>query len=270
MEDLTRHAVITGATSGIGQAAAVALARRGWQVTVVGRDPGRLDATLGVVRAAATGPAPAGLLADFAELAQVRELAAKLSGQRIDVLANNAGLVVGKRTTTVDGHELTVQTNHLAPFLLSSLLREQLAPGARIVNTASMAHAMGSVDPDNLDRRGGLYSSWLAYGASKRANIMFAAEAARRWPELLSFSFHPGVVRTRFGTPLARLFYKIGPGLATPEQGADQLVWLATEDPARLENGAYYVLRKVTAPHPAARDPKLAARLWDATEAAVA
>ncbi|GAA1638823.1 SDR family NAD(P)-dependent oxidoreductase [Catellatospora bangladeshensis] len=269
MEDLTRHAVITGATSGIGQAAAVALARQGWQVTVVGRDPGRLDATLGVVRQAAAGPAPAGLLADFADLSQVRELAAKLSGQRVDVLANNAGLVVGKRVTTVDGHELTIQTNHLAPFLLTTLLREQLAPGARIVNTASMAHTWGAVDPADLDRTRGRYSSWLAYGASKRANIMFAAEAARRWPELLSFSFHPGVVRTRFGTPIARLFYKIGPGLATPEQGADQLVWLATADPAQLQNGAYYVLRKVTAPHRQARDAQQAAALWEASEAAV-
>ncbi len=268
MEDLTRHAVITGATSGIGQAAAVALARQGWQITVVGRDPGRLDATLGAVRQAAAGPAPAGLLADFADLSQVRELAAKLAGQRIDVLANNAGLVVGKRVTTVDGHELTIQTNHLAPFLLTNLLREQLAPGARIISTASMAHSWGSVNPADLDRRG-LYSSWLAYGASKRANIMFAAEAARRWPELLSFSFHPGVVRTRFGTPIAQLFYKIGPGLATPEQGADQLVWLATADPAQLQNGAYHVLRKVTAPHRQARDPQQAARLWDASEAAV-
>ncbi|GAA1399998.1 SDR family NAD(P)-dependent oxidoreductase [Catellatospora coxensis] len=269
MEDLTRHAVITGATSGIGQAAAVALVRQGWLVTLVGRDPGRLDAALGTVRAAAAGPEPVGLLADFAQLSQVHDLAAKLAGQRVDVLANNAGLVAARRTTTVDGHELTIQTNHLAPFLLAHLLREQLAPGARIVNTASMAHSFGTLDPDNLDRRGGLYSAWLAYGGSKRANILFAAEAARRWPDLLSFSFHPGVVRTRFGTPAARLFYKIGPGIATPEQGADQLVWLATEDPAQLSNGAYYVLRKPTRPHPSARDPQFAARLWDASAAAV-
>lgn len=281
MEDLTasnrpepgaeaRHAVITGASSGIGMAAAVALAGQGWLVTLVGRNPGRLDEAVAAVRRAATGPDPVALIADFAELAQVRALAERLSGRHIDVLANNAGVVSGSRQRTVDGHELTIQTNHLAPFLLSSLLRPQLTPGARIITTASVAHTFGSLDPADLDRTGSRYSAWLAYGGSKRANILFAAEAARRWPDLLSFSFHPGVVRTRFGTPAARFFYKIGPGLATPEQGADQLVWLSTADPAELTNGAYYVLRKVTAPARSARDPELAARLWDATAAVLA
>ncbi|GHJ50416.1 retinol dehydrogenase [Catellatospora sp. TT07R-123] len=277
MEDLTAsqkvndpgHVVITGATSGIGQAGAIALARAGWRVTVVGRDAARVEATLALVGAAATGPAPAGALADFARLDDVRALAERLSGERIDVLANNAGVVARSRVTTVDGHELTIQTNHLAPFLLTSLLRERLAPGARIVNTASVAHNTGSLDPDNLDRTGGVYSAWLAYGGSKRANILFAAEAARRWPDLLSYSFHPGVVRTRFGTPLAKLFYKIAPGLATPEQGADQLVWLSTADPAQLVNGGYYVSRKLTPPNPAIRDPQLAARVWEASAKAV-
>lgn len=287
MEDLTgsrgpQHVVITGASSGIGRSAAIALAGRGWRVTLVGRDPGRLDDAVAAVRgaaasgtaanpaAAAAGPAlVVGLLADFAELAQVRRLAEQLAGQRIDVLANNAGLVARARRTTVDGHELTIQANHLAPFLLTHLLRNQLPGGGRIINTASMAHAFGALDPSNLDRNGSLYSAWLAYGGSKRANILFAAEAARRWPDLLSFSFHPGVVRTRFGTPAARLFYKIGPGLATPDQGADQLVWLATAAPAELTNGAYYDLRRPVEPHRSARDPQFAARLWDATAQAV-
>jgi NAD(P)-dependent dehydrogenase (short-subunit alcohol dehydrogenase family) len=311
VEDLTgshgaQHVVITGASSGIGRSAAIALARQGWRVTLVGRDPRRLDDAVAAVRgaaescttanptaepaanpaaeraanlaaepaasatAAAAGPAPVvGLLADFAELAQVRRLAEQLAGQRIDVLANNAGLVARARRTTVDGHELTIQANHLAPFLLTHLLRDQLPAGGRIVNTASMAHAFGSLDPSDLDRRGSLYSAWLAYGGSKRANILFAAEAARRWPDLLSFSFHPGVVRTRFGTPAARLYYKIGPGLATPDQGADQLVWLSTAAPSELTNGAYYDLRRPVEPHRSARDPQFAARLWDATAQAL-
>jgi NAD(P)-dependent dehydrogenase (short-subunit alcohol dehydrogenase family) len=268
VEDLTRHAVITGASSGIGTAAAVELARRGWRVTLIGRDQGRLDAALAAVREQAPQASTAGLTADFADFAQVRSLARQLAGQRIDLLANNAGLVAGRRVITVDGHESTMQTNHLSPFLLSILLRPQLPAGARIVNTASVAHNMGSLDPADLDRTSGIYSSWATYGASKRANVLFAAEAARRWPELLSFSFHPGVVRTRFGTAPARLFYRIMPGLATAAQGADQLVWLAEEDPARLENGAYYVSRAVTRPHRSV-SPELAGRLWEASLAAV-
>jgi NAD(P)-dependent dehydrogenase (short-subunit alcohol dehydrogenase family) len=270
VEDLTRHAVITGASSGIGTAAAAGLARRGWRVTLVGRDPGRLDAALAFVREQTPAADLTGMIADFAEFAQVRALAAKLAGQRIDVLANNAGLVASRRVITVDGHESTIQTNHLSPFLLTTLLREQLPPGGRIISTSSVAHAVGPLDPSDLDRRSSIYGSWAAYGASKRANLLFAAEAARRWPELLSFSFHPGVVRTRFGTAPARLFYRIMPGLATPEQGADQLVWLSEAEPESLVNGAYYVDRRVARPSGPARDATLAERLWDASVALTA
>ncbi|GAB3869412.1 hypothetical protein GCM10027610_128810 [Dactylosporangium cerinum] len=100
--------------------------------------------------------------------------------QRIDVLANNAGGVVAGRSPTVDGFEPTIQSNHLAGFLLSNLLREQLRSG-RIINTASAAHAMGTVDPADLrgSRKAGV---WKRYGAAKQANILFAAEAAAGGP----------------------------------------------------------------------------------------
>ncbi|HCT77900.1 MAG TPA: short-chain dehydrogenase [Micromonosporaceae bacterium] len=248
MEDLTPHVVITGASSGIGQAAAIEMARRGWRVTLVGRSRERLG--------------PAGLVADFTELAQVHELAHRLKGQRIDVLANNAGLI--KRGSTVDGFDATMQVNHLAPFLLSHLLREQLPDGARIVNTSSAAWAWGA-DPTPPGRR--FPSAWLAYSTSKKANILFADEATRRWPTLRSYSFHPGVVRTRFGTPGAKLWYKLAPGLSTPEQGADQLVWLSTAPAEELVNGAYYVDRR---PVDHAKDEAAASRLWDATASLLA
>lgn len=249
MEDLTpKHIVITGASSGIGAAAAKEMAERGWRVTVVGRDKERLSRV----------PGDARLLADFTDLSQVRRLASALEGQRVDVLANNAGLVT--RGTTVDGFNATMQINHLAPFLLTQLLRPQMPSGARVLNTSSMASQTGA-DPTPPDR--GFASAWIAYGTSKKANIYFAAESSRRWPDLLSFSFHPGVVRTRFGTPLARVFYTLSPGLATPEQGADQLVWLSTEPAEALANGAFYVRRKVVAT--AGENEAAAARLWEAT-----
>ena len=253
MEDLTPHIVITGASSGIGAAAAHEMARRGWRVTAVGRDPVRLSIFAGV-------PGTSALRCDFTRLSDVRDLAKRLEGQRIDVLANNAGGVF--RGSTVDGFDVTMQTNHIAPFLLTHLLLPQLPDGARIVNTSSMASATG-LDPTPPSRR--FPSSWLAYGTSKKANILFTAEAARRWPRLTSVCFHPGVVRTRFGTPAARLFYRLAPGLETPEGAAKQLVWLATEPAENLVNGAYYSAYKVVKPRGVATDEAAATRLWEAT-----
>lgn len=264
VEDLTtKRVVITGASSGIGRAAAVEMARRGWKVTLVGRNKSRLDEALRQVHQAGD-PDAQGHLADFTVLDQVREVAAALAGQRIDVLANNAGLIV--RGSTVDGFDATMQINHIAPFLLTSLLRPQLPDGARIVSTSSMASAFGS-DPARLTRR--FLSTWHAYGTSKKANILFAAEIARRWPTLHGYSFHPGVVRTNFGTPLARIFYRITPGLGTAEQGADQLVWLSTAPLDELTEGGFYSGRKLMGPARDAKAEAAAARLWETTASLV-
>lgn len=267
MEDLT--VVVTGASSGVGLAAAEEFARRGARVVVVGRNPDRLASAVAKVREAG-GSAPDQFRADFARLDDVRALAAHLLDryEKIDVLANNAGGLVPKSGPTVDGYEATIQGNHLAPFLLTNLLRERLR-GGRVVNTASDAHKMGVVDPDNLTGVG-RYSQWQAYGASKMANILFAAEAGRRWPDILSTSYHPGVVRSRFGSgTYVTIFYKIAPFLVTPAGGADTMVWLATTDVADVTQGGYYVKRKLCQPAPPATDPALAARLWEASAKAV-
>ena len=269
MELQPKVAVVTGASAGIGLAAAVELARRGWSVTLVGRDRRRLDDALAQVRDA--GPAPAtARRCDFAEFAQVREFAAELRERhpRIDLLANNAGGTSARRGRTVDGFEVTIESNHLAPFLLTNLLRDRLT-GGRIVNTASAAHRNGALDPDDLNGDRRRWTVLGAYGSAKQANILFAAEAARRWPDVLSVSFHPGVVRTRFGrdNPLMSFYYKIAPGLRTPERGARTLVWLA--DAPGVVNGGYYMDERPHRPLPHAADPALAARLWDASLAAV-
>jgi NAD(P)-dependent dehydrogenase (short-subunit alcohol dehydrogenase family) len=271
VEDLTgrRRVVITGASSGIGHAAAVELARRGHEVVLVGRDPARLTAAGHDVRQISDA-APALFRADFAVLDDVRRLAEGLRAayDRIDVLANNAGAVVLRSTTTVDGYELTIQANHLAPFLLSHLLHDRVG---RIVTTASAAHHNGALNPDNLSAPARGYRPMRPYGTSKQANILFAAEAARRWPHLVSVSFHPGVVRTRFfaDSRLVSLGMRIAPFLRTPERGADTLVWLATEDASALVNGGYYIDRRLREPAPKAADPDLAARLWMASCKAV-
>jgi NAD(P)-dependent dehydrogenase (short-subunit alcohol dehydrogenase family) len=270
VEDLTeRLVVITGASSGIGRAAAIELARRGDRVVLVGRDPARLSAAAADVRDA-SGSLPPVHRADFSSLDDVRKLAAELQAayDRIDVLANNAGAIVLQPVTTVDGFELTMQANHLAPFLLTGLLRDRIG---RMVATASGAHRVGAVDPRDLNRALVRYVPLRAYGVSKQANVLFAAEAARRWPDVVSVSYNPGAVRTRFfgGNRLVAWGMKWAPLLRTAEKGAETLVFLAQADRARLVNGGYYHDRSVRRPTSRASDAALAAALWEASARAV-
>lgn len=260
--------MVTGASSGIGLAAAREFARRGDQVVLVGRDPGRLAA------AKETVPGAVAYQADFAVLDEVRALADRLRAAypAIHVLVNNAGAIVHRRQITVDGFELTMQANHLAPFLLTHLLLDRLGPeDARIVVTSSAVHAAGAVDPADLRGQRPGYRPMRAYASSKQANILFAAEAARRWPAILTTSYHPGVVRTRFGneSPIYAFFYRVAPLLRTPEQGADTMVWLATAPADQITNGGYYQRRRLRQPARNAADPRLAAQLWTASLAAV-
>ena len=268
---MDRTVVITGASSGVGLAAAEQLAAQGDRVVVIGRDPGRLAAAVAKVKAAGNGREPGQFRADFESFDDVRALAAHLleTYPTIDVLANNAGGIVGEYRRTKDGYEATIQGNHLAPFLLTNLLRERLT-GKRVVNTASDAHSAGVPDPDDFVGDPAKYRAYRTYGATKSANILFTAEAHRRWPEVTSVSFHPGVVRTNFGYGRAmRLFYKYAPFLVSPEKAGALLAWLVTVPADELVNGGYYVGHKVRQPRPHAADPALAARLWDASAEAV-
>ena len=266
-----RTVVVTGASSGVGLAAARQFAAAGDDVVVVGRNAERLAAAAGLVRDAGDGREPDCFQADFTRLDDVRALAAHLLAtySTIDVLANNAGGMVPGYTRTVDGFESTLQANHLAPFLLTNLLRERLG-GGRVVNTASTGHRMSTLDPDDLVGSAGGYNGWRAYGSSKAANILFAAEAARRWPDVLSTSFHPGVVRSNFGSgPVVKFFYRFMPLLTTPEKAGEVLVWLATTPAEQLTPGAYYVGHARKEPTAAATDRATAARLWEASAEAV-
>ena len=268
---MPRTIVVTGASSGVGLAAAEQFAAMGDRVVVVGRNPDRLAQAVARVRAAGDGREPGRFQADFERLDDVRSLAGHLleTYESIDVLANNAGGMIKQYRRTADGYEATIQGNHLGPFLLTNLLRDRLT-GGRVVNTASDAHRRNNLDPADFTGSAATYQAWRAYGAGKAANILFAAEAARRWPDIFSVAFHPGVVRTNFGTgPLIRLFYRYGPFLVTPEKAGALLVWLATAPTAELSNGAYYVGHRVRRPGAGADNPALAARLWEASAKAV-
>src|SRR5437763_8998854 len=183
--------LITGATRGIGQAAAVQLARDGAELAVVGRDPERVEMVAGEAEAARGGARIHQHVADLSLMTGVRALAAEVLDryERIDVLANNAGALFGKRRETAEGLERTFALNHLAPFLLTSLLRERLA-GGRVVTTASHAHTDGLLDLEDLQSKRS-YAAMRVYGTTKLCNLLFTGELARRAPELRANCFHP-------------------------------------------------------------------------------
>jgi NAD(P)-dependent dehydrogenase (short-subunit alcohol dehydrogenase family) len=267
----SQNIVVTGGSSGVGLAAARQFAALGHHVVVVGRNPQRLADAVALVRAAGDGREPDQFRADFESFDDVRALAGHLldTYEKIDVLASNAGGMVGGYRTTRDGFEATLQSNHLGPFLLADLLRERLS-GGRIVATASDAHRRAGDPADFVSSPAG-FSPFRTYGAAKVANILFAAEAARRWPDIFSVSFHPGVVATNFGAGrIVRLFYRMGtPFLVSPEKAGALLVWLATTPEPELVDGGYYVGHRAQRPAPAAADPARAAALWEASLKAV-
>lgn len=266
-----RTVIVTGASSGIGAVTARQLAAYGADVVPVGRSPER---TAQVARSIGVEPE----VADFARLDEVRALAERLRARcpRVDVLIHNAGGIHPRRVRTVDGHELTFQTNHLAPFLLNALLVDRLlaTPDSRVIVTSSSAHRTGRLDLDDLDRTRGRYRSFATYGAAKLANILFTRELARRLAATTSSAVcvHPGAVASGFArdnvvlglvyrSPLARL------ALITPEQGAQPLVHLATLDDARPVNGAYFDrLHGPARTSAAAHDASLAVALWEASQ----
>ena len=269
MPETGRTIVITGASDGIGAAAARILSARGHQVVIVGRSPEKTE----MVASALGAPFH---VADFADLSQVRTLAADLAAahERIDVLANNAGGIMGRRTLTVDGFEQTFQVNHLSGFLLTQLLMPTLiASRATVIQTASIAAKLYSdLHIDDLQNERG-YSPQKAYGNGKLENILFTRELQRRHGDqgIAAVAFHPGVVGTNFAsdtthlmrlmyhTPVVKSFFTI-----PPDRGADQLVWLSETAPGSAwQPGAYYERRKVAASAPAAADEELASALWD-------
>jgi NAD(P)-dependent dehydrogenase (short-subunit alcohol dehydrogenase family) len=259
--------VLTGATRGIGRAAAIELARQGVELALVGRDPERVRAVAAEAKAAGDGARVHEHVADLSLMSEVRRLAEELRGgcEHIDVLANNAGALFASRRETSEGIERTLALNHLAPFLLTNLLRDRLA-GGRVVTTASDAHESGRLDLDDLQSKNA-YAAMRVYGTTKLCNILFTRELARRAPELHANCFHPGVVRTGFGKNENGIWKIIttvfGPFFRSPKRGARSLIWLATSEQAGSLTGEYVHDEKVVAPSAAAHDDALARALWE-------
>jgi NAD(P)-dependent dehydrogenase (short-subunit alcohol dehydrogenase family) len=268
--------VITGGTSGIGEVAAVALAKMGARIVLVARDKSRGDATLTRLRNSAPGIAHSVHFADLLRLAEMKRVAAQIADHesRIDILINNAGALFASRKVTEDRLEYSFALNHIAYFVMAEGLRERLAASApaRIINTASAAHQGATLDFDDLQSAES-FGAVKAYSRSKLCNILFTRELARRLhgTGITANCLHPGFVATRFGdqsggliSPLVLLakFFAI-----SPAKGAETIVYLASSPDVAETTGQYFYKSVPTMPSSWAQDDRSALLLWQRSAA---
>jgi NAD(P)-dependent dehydrogenase (short-subunit alcohol dehydrogenase family) len=266
-----RVVLITGATDGIGRAAARALAAGGMKVIVHGRTKLKVDATLAALTAELPGAELEGVSFDLGSQAAVRRGAEQILARvpELHVLINNAGIYADERVITDDGVELTFAVNYLAPLVLTELLAPRLeasataAPGgvpSRVINVASVAHTRGRIHIDDLTLANG-WTGYAAYAMSKLALVMHVLSLAeKRAPgQLVAYAVHPGVIQTKL------LRQGFGPiAGAAPETGARSMVRLAGEEAVTAPSGSYFAEGVQGQPAPAARDAAMRAALWDA------
>lgn len=279
VRDLENKVVlITGATDGIGKAAAMNFAKRGATMTIVGRSELKTAQVLAELRDVSGNQNLDSLLCDLSRMADVARAAETFKGKnsRLDILVNNAGATFKKPVMGPDGIELMFALNHLAYFQLTTsllgLIRQ--TPGARVVSTSSAMQARGKLD---LEKTPTSLEGWgpMVYATSKLANILFTKELQRRLADTdaIANCFEPGSVRTNFGGfgPdqgwfLSLVYALASPFAKSPEQGADSLIWLATSPEAASLKGEYVSNRRPKTPQPQALDEKLASDLWVLSE----
>jgi NAD(P)-dependent dehydrogenase (short-subunit alcohol dehydrogenase family) len=270
----SRTVIVTGANSGIGRAAASALAGAGARVVLAVRNTDKGQA------AAASMPGQTEVRQlDLASLASIREFAAAWDGE-LDLLINNAGVMAPPLGRTAEGFELQFGTNHLGHFALSNLLLEYVT--GRVVTVASGAHRMGSIDLDDLNWQRKPYKAWRAYGQSKLANLLFTSELQRRLSAagspVLATAAHPGYAATNLqfhsGRRTFDLLSSVGNRVIAQDEDAGALptLYAAVADiPANSFAGPDGLLEmrgkpKLVGRSKAAKDTEVARRLWEASE----
>jgi NAD(P)-dependent dehydrogenase (short-subunit alcohol dehydrogenase family) len=281
--DMTgRTVIVTGGNSGIGTETALALARAGARTVITARHRGRGETAVADIKARSGSDRVEMAVFDLGDLASVRKGAAELLDRfdRIDVLVNNAGIILSDRRVTVDGLEATLAVNHLGPFLLTQILLDRLtaSPGGRIVNVASTAHnaARRGIPFDDLQSEGD-YRPMRVYGMTKLANIYFTTELARRTAGsgVTTNCLHPGTVGTGYGgdgdtSGILAFGLKVAkPFMLSPEKGARTSVYLASSPEVAEVSGKYFIKAKQRQPSRVARDEEAARRLWDVSEGLV-
>jgi NAD(P)-dependent dehydrogenase (short-subunit alcohol dehydrogenase family) len=264
--------LITGATFGIGKEAALALAKLGGTIVIVGRDQVRTAGTVEWLKAESGNHKIDSLLADLSLLSEATRVATEFKSkyQRLDVLLNNVGAIFTHRTQTAEGFEQTYALNHLGPFALTLRLLDVLMASqpARIINTSSSAHRQGHINFDDLQTAQG-FNGLKCYGASKLANILFTRALARRLKstKITVNALHPGVVGTGFGHNTPGLFKLlvsvIRPFLLSPAQGAATSIYLASSPDVTNTSGAYFVKCRPAKTSKEGEDQAVQERLWD-------
>jgi len=271
--------LVTGATSGIGEVTARELARRGAHVILLARNRQKAERTQQELKASTGNQQVDVVIADLSVMQQVRDVAAQLHDKypRLDVLVNNAGLMFGaERELSADGYEMTLATNHLGPFLLTSLLLDllQKSPAARIVNVASMAYRFSKPTLDDLQSERD-YSPVWEYGNTKLWNIMFTQELAQRLrthgiTNVTTNCLHPGAVATGYGQQtggfVGAVLSLARPFMISPEKGAQTSLFLATDPSVTNTSGGFFSKKKPEPVKSSFNTPTNNKRLWEISE----
>lgn len=264
--------LVTGANAGIGKETALGLAKIGARVVMLCRDPARGEAAQSEIRKRSGNPNVELMICDLASQKSIREFAVAFCRQyeRLDVLVNNAGVLMPQRSITEDGVESTIAINHLGYFLLTNLLLNLLKKSApsRIVSVSSAVHAYGHIDLNDLQFEND-YGAFKAYASSKLANVLFTRELARRLDgtKVTANCLHPGGVATNLFRRLPKLLESAIKLLTiSAERGSRTSIFLATSPEVEGVNGKYFVRSKVTPSSKGSLDDELAGSLWRVSE----
>ncbi len=264
--------LVTGATAGIGKITATALAAQGAELVICGRNRQKAEDTMNEIKAETGNEKVSYLLADFSDLDQVREMAKEFQDRhnKLHLLVNNAGAFFNNRIPTPYGVEMTFLVNHLAPFLLTNLLQDILKSStpSRIINVSSEAHRQGIMKFEDLGFEKG-YFGIKAYGRSKLANILFTYELSRKLEGtgVTVNAVHPGHIatdiwKTNFGLLGPALKWFMGRIALTPEEGAENSIYLAISPEVEGVSGKYFIKNEPVQSSPASCDKEIARKLW--------